>query len=206
MRIAAGQQPHLYRSLQSLPKSEETGSDSDAEQLGELRSDNPLLSRAMDCSHAGLDIAEAFGHSDSQAMKIWNGSVSVMAAGWGANRLVNAQNWVERVEGIGHLALAAETGMEAAALEGKPGLSTGLGLIHAAGELVVGAADAVRGHQEGNKRRLLAGIGQFTVGAAVATATIVPSLGPIASVAIFAATALRQAQLGPVFSETTRFI
>lgn len=177
--------------------------ENDSEQLDELREDNPVLSRLLDCSHAGLDVAEAFGHSKSKPTRIWNGSVSAMAGAWGADRLVHAQNWVERVEGIGHLALAADCGMEAAELEvaeieGCPSLNKGMGIIYAASELVVGAADAVRGHQEGSQRRLLAGIGQFTVGAAVATATFAPNLGVAAAVAIIAATALRQAQLGPL--------
>ena len=59
-------------------------------------------------------MAEGFGLAEAPGMKFWSGSVSVMATAWGANRLVNGQNWLERVEGIGHLALAAETGLEAA--------------------------------------------------------------------------------------------
>lgn len=204
MKIATSHQPLHYARLQGGSVSEKPNNSTGTDQLDELREDNPTLSRLLDCSHASLDVAEAFGHSKSKPMRVWNGSVSAMAGVWGADRLVHAQNWIERVEGIGHLALAAETGLEAAeieleAMEARKGLNTGLGLIHAAGELVVGAADAVRGHQEGSQRRLLAGIGQFTVGAAVATATLAPNLGPAAAVAILAATALRQAQLGPLF-------
>ncbi len=123
--------------------------------------------------------------------------MSVLAAAWGANRLVNGQGWVDKVEGIGHLALAAETGLEAASAPENSGLYKGLGLVHAAGELVVGAVDAIRGHQEGSQRRLIAGLSQFTVGAAVATGTLIPTLGPLTSIAVVAATALRQIQLGP---------
>lgn len=155
-----------------------------------LRHENPALSRTVDTACVALIFAKNFD-PPHLAMRAANGALAVGATVWGANKLFGGETVLDRLEGVGNLALAGHAGMEAGGYE-YPAVSGALSLIHSAGELIIGASDLIRGRDEHNGRRATAGLLQGLVGAAGITGQLCPPAAAVASGIALAAQLGRQ--------------
>lgn len=180
------------RRLHSIPGlEEEPGHDA-------LREENPLVARLIECAHVSAEFSQVLAPG-SQAVDLTARSVlAVSAAGaafWGINKLARGETVLDRVEGVTNLALAADAGL-AAAGGAIPGATLALGLVHGAGELIIGGADVLRGREDNSARRTWAGAGQMLSGAGVLTWQLVPG-GQVAGASmVMLGTLCRQAAIG----------
>lgn len=173
------------------------------EQLRQLRAEHPWMSRSVEVLQMGAWVAHDQSRLApwSQASAGLSGLTAVASAAWGFNKLARAQSGLDRIEGLGHLALAVEYS-RAAAEQLRPdwkwtGAVAGPANYMAAGcELLLGGVDLVRGLREDDKPRLWTGLAGMAAGAAYAASMLVPGANGMAQAAVLGSLAVRQAVLG----------
>lgn len=146
-----------------------------------LGAENPLLFRAVDTAHVGLELLH---HApEGRIQHVGTGVqalVGVGALAWGIQKLQHGETALDRLEAAGTLALAAESGLHVyeklrgGHAEGLGKAALPLAMFHHATELVVGGADFVRGRQERDSHRALAGLAQMAVAGSLAAAHFIP--------------------------------
>ncbi|MBS2037119.1 hypothetical protein JST97_19180 [bacterium] len=163
--------------------------------LDQLRAEHPLLSRSVEV----LELSSWVASSQSQGQP-WSGAAtglgvvtSLAAAAWGVNKLARGQTGLDRVEGVGHLALSAAYGAGAFNLAGIVNPASAL----ASGcEVLLGGADLVRGIREKDHLRAWTGAAGVLSGAALATSLIAPGATGFAQAMAVVSMATRQSILG----------
>ena len=165
-------------------------------QQEELLQENPFLPRSLDCAHAGQEAFAVWTRFNSSPLgRVTAGGIAVGAGVWGLNKLIRGETLLDRVDGIGTLAMAAEKAMDASGGQ-YGGATTAVGLIHGGADLITGVADIVRGNREDNKRRLWAGAFQVAIGASVTAMALMPASATISTVVMGAAAVGRQIAIG----------
>ena len=140
--------------------------------------------------HGVGDFAEVFLEGNA-GMHVYSGAVSMVAGYYGANKLIKADSALDRLEGIGNLALAGHCALEATG-HGALGINAGLSILHAGSELFLGVADIANGKKNHCNRRLAAGICQLMVGVGSLASQFVPGGQLIGASMILAGTIGRQ--------------
>ncbi|MFN8607958.1 MAG: hypothetical protein U0931_10525 [Vulcanimicrobiota bacterium] len=181
--------PRRWSSLPSpAPLNEE-------QKLDQLRAEHPWVSRSVEVMELGSWIAS----SQAQAQP-WTGGAagfgaltSLAAAAWGVNKLANGQTALDRVEGVGHLALSAAYGAEALQVAG---VSNPASALAAGCEMLLGGADLIRGVHEKDHLRAITGAAGVLSGAALAGSLLVPGATGFAQAIAVMSLAARQSILG----------
>ena len=171
--------------------------------LAQLRAEHPLVSRGVEVMQMGSWIAssQAQGHPWTEASAGFSGVTSLASAAWGIHKLANGQTTLDRVEGVGHLALSAAYGADAVGLM-RPGhgwahqVSNPASALAAGCEMLLGGADLVRGLREKNHARAWTGAAGVLSGAALATSLIAPGAAGFAQAVAVMSMAARQSILG----------
>lgn len=187
----------------ATPADEHRGLDDQEHNLEQLRSEHPLASRGVEVMQLGSWIAssQAQGSPWTEASAGFSGLTSLASAAWGVNKLANGQGTLDRVEGLGHLALSAAYGADAIGLM-RPGqawvsqVSNPTSALAAGCEMLLGGADLVRGLREKNQARVWTGAAGVLSGAALATSLIAPGATGFAQAVAIMSMAARQSVLG----------
>ena len=108
--------------------------------------------RVVDIGHGAHHALELLEKEDTFGSHALGVGVGVGSLYLGLNQLTRSSNTLDRIEGVGHLALAGEsfTGL-VPSLE-HSSLHTGLGLVHGASELVTGAGEFLAARKQNNRR------------------------------------------------------
>lgn len=152
--------------------------------------------RVVDIGHGAHHALELLEKEDTFGSHALGVGVGVGSLYLGLNQLARSSNTLDRIEGVGHLALAGEsfTGL-VPSLE-HSSLHTGLGLVHGASELVTGAGEFLAARKQNNRRDQAAGVAQFLTGMAVVVESVVPKMHTMAAATILGGIAIRQALMG----------
>ena len=187
----------------AAPADEQRRLDDKEHNLEQLRSEHPLVSRAVEVMQMGSWIAasQAQGSPWTEASAGFSGLTSVASAAWGINKLANGQSTLDRVEGLGHLALSAAYGADAVGLMRPnyawvPQVSNPTSAVAAGCEILLGGADLVRGLREDNQARVWTGAAGILSGAALATSLVAPGATGFAQAVAIMSMAARQSVLG----------
>lgn len=183
--------------------SEEEPDSRRSRQLDELRSEHPWMARSVEVLETGSWIAHtgSVGPPFSQVSGALSAVTAAAAGAWGINKLARGQTTLDRIEGVGHLALAVDAGMSSVA-QFQPGvpwaqrIASPAGFIAAGCELALGGADLVRGLREKDAPRQWAGVAQLVSGAALAASIAVPGATGIAQGFALVSMATRQSIFG----------
>lgn len=186
----------------STPLEPPTPEERKLEQLRQLRAEHPWMSRSVEVLQMGAWVAHDQSRLApwSQASAGLSGVTAVASAAWGINKLARGETGLDRIEGLGHLALAVEYS-RAAAEQMRPdwkwtGQVAGVNYLAAGCEVVLGGVDLVRGLREADKPRMWTGVAGIASGAAYAAAMLIPGANGLAQAAVLGSMALRQAVLG----------
>ncbi len=175
----------------------------DENHLAQLRAEHPLVSRGVEAMQMGSWIAssQAQGHPWIEASAGFSGVTSLASAAWGIHKLANGETALDRVEGLGHMALSAAYGADAVGLL-RPGqawvgqVSNPASALAAGCEMLSGGADLVRGLREKNQARAWTGAAGVLSGAALATSLVAPGAAGFAQAVAVMSMAARQSILG----------
>lgn len=175
-------------------------------QWEQLQAEHPWMSRGVELLQLSSWIAQR-----PEALTPWKEASGALAAGtalasaaWGANKLIQGQTSLDRIEGAGHLALAFDNGVSAlqnlgASLPGwAPAWAASATFLAAGCEVTVGASDLWRGLREHDSPRAWVGAAQVASGAALAGSLLFPGASGLAQSAALFSMALRQSTLGPI--------
>ena len=127
--------------------------------------------------------------------RVASGGVAAGAGIWGANKLLQGKTFLDRVEGVSLLALSTHKAIDAGG-GGHLGLALASGLVQGGADLILGAADTVRGVREHNNRRVTVGVCQMAIGACLGASALVPSVAGISTAVMCAATVTKQLAIG----------
>ncbi len=120
--------------------------------MAELREENPLSSQAFEVAHMGTDITLDYAHHGVAGMAAGGAALGVAAvsACWGVARL-RSSALPDKIDGIGHLALAGSSGMHALEHLGGVHLPGGpaLEVVHGLATVGLGVSELIRARQEG---------------------------------------------------------
>lgn len=158
-----------------------------------LREENPLFLRGVELGYGAVELASA-ARGATPWVRGAEAGLGVFSAVWGVNKLVAGESWLDRVEGVGSLALAGQSGLLAAGAA-LPGLELGLAVAFAASEGLIGGLDAHRGLVEQSPHRTVAGAMQATVALSSLVGQLVPALAAPALGVMAAALVTRQAAI-----------
>ena len=162
----------------------------------QLQAENPILARSVDLGKLGHDAMGAWAALQQSTLgRVASGGVAVGAGIWGANKLVQGQTFLDRVEGVSLLALSANKAIDASG-GAHGGLSCASSLVQGGADLILGAADTLRGAREHNQRRVTVGLCQMAIGACLGTSALVPSLAGISTAVMCAAAVTKQLAIG----------
>lgn len=175
----------------------------DQQKFDQLRSEHPLLSRGVEVAQMGAWVAlgQSQGAPWVQASAGLAGVTAVASAAWGMNKLIRGETGLDRIEGLGHLALAsayATGGLELL----RPQLSwtSSVGNVSdgaaASCEMLLGAADLVRGLKENDSPRTWTGAAGILSGASLAASVLWPGASGLAQAVAISSMAVRQSILG----------
>jgi len=172
-------------------------------QLEQLRAEHPWLSRSVEVAQMSAWVAhgQSSGRPWSQASAALSGVTAVASAAWGLNKLIKAESGLDRVEGLGHLALATDYSL-ASLQQIRPDLTWTDSLANPAGylaagcEIFLGGADLVRGIRENDTPRKWTGLASMASGAALAGSILAPGSGGLAQAAVLISMAVRQSIYG----------
>lgn len=147
---------------------------------GGLSHENPLLIRAVDTAHVGLELLH---HApEGRLHDVGAGLTALVGVGaltWGVQKLQHGETGLDRLEAAGALALAAESGLKVYGHlrpheEALEKVALPLAMFHHGVEIVVGGADFVRGRRERDGTRAIAGLAHMAIGASLAAAHFIP--------------------------------
>jgi hypothetical protein len=170
--------------------------DATEEKPEQLQAENPVFARSVDVGKLGHDAMSAWSSLQHSTLgRVASGGVAVGAGIWGANKILHGQTFLDRVEGVSLLALSANKAVDAGGSH-HPGLSAATSLVQGGADLILGAADTIRGTREHNKRRLIVGISQMAIGACLGTSALVPSVAGISTAVMCAAAVTKQLAIG----------
>lgn len=162
--------------------------------LEQLRAEHPLLSRSVEVMELGSWIASSQSQGSWAAPAAGLAAVtSLTAAAWGVNKLARGETTLDRVEGLGHLALSAAYGAEALNIAG---VANPASAVASGCEILLGGADLVRGLREHDQLRAWTGAAGVLSGAALATSVLVPGATGFAQAVAVMSLAARQSILG----------
>lgn len=147
--------------------------------------------RALDAAHSVHHALEGLSLEDTVYCKGMAGIVGAGALALGTKQLRDADCLLDRVEGVGHLALAAESFCGLSEHLHHSPLATGLGLLHGATDIVSGAGQILGAKDENTVK--LAGACQVIAGLASTTGAIFPALHAPAALTIAGVLTARQA-------------
>lgn len=156
-----------------------------SEEEPSLRKENPLALQALDLAHAGTEVLLDHAHSGTglTAAGVGSAAVSLGALAWGASKL-GSDAMVDRIEGVGAMALGlSSAATAAAALQGGHGhgpMVAGLGVVHGAADAAVAVHDLAWARRTGKATWWAAGLFQTAKAAATMTSHLVPGLAPAA--------------------------
>lgn len=166
------------------------------DQREQLFEENPAFARSVDCAKLGHDVMGAWkGLANGPLGRLASGGVAAGAGIWGANKLLRGQTALDRIEGVALLAMATDKAITASGAN-LPVASMAAGLVQGGADIIVGAADTVRGYREDNKRRLTVGLCQMAVGACLGTSALFPSAAGISTAVMCAAVVTKQLAIG----------
>lgn len=166
------------------------------DQHQQLLLENPALPRSLEGANIGHQLMGTWNHfQDGPLGRLVAGGVAVGAGIWGTNKLLRGQTALDRVEGVGLLAMATGKAVSAGGNH-HPTLAKGAGLVQCGADLVLGMADTVRGVRENNRRRLTVGLAQMAIGASIGATALVPSVAGASTAVWCAAVVTRQLALG----------
>ncbi|MBT9585381.1 hypothetical protein IV102_18710 [bacterium] len=172
-------------------------------QLDQLRAEHPWMSRSVEVMQMGSWVAHEQSKAApwSQASAALSGVTAVASAVWGVNKLARGQSGLDRVEGLGHLALAADYSMCSLQqlrpeLDWTNSVATPSSYLAASCEVFLGCADLVRGLKEDDHPRQWTGMASIASGTALAVSTFVPGASGLAQAAVLMSMAVRQSLLG----------
>ena len=162
----------------------------------QLLEENPVFARSVDCAKLGHDMMGVWTQLGNSTLgRVASGGVAVGAGIWGANKIIQGKTALDRVEGVALMAMAADKAINAAG-GNRPVASLAAGLVQGGADLIVGAADTVRGIREDNKRRLTVGLCQMAVGACIGTSAMFPSVAGVSTAIMCAAQVTKQLAIG----------
>ncbi|MGE4205915.1 MAG: hypothetical protein AB7J86_34955 [Vulcanimicrobiota bacterium] len=147
-----------------------------------LGGENPLALQGLELLHVGSEVA--FDHHLPAGVGL--GVAAVVGLGglaWGVAK-VRSESRLDKIEGVGHLAMAATAGMAAVSLAlGHGHHPGGLAIaafegVHGLTELAVGANDIRHAHEQNKAIRAFAGAMQIGKGAAVIASACLPGIAP----------------------------
>ncbi len=162
----------------------------------QLQAENPAFVRTVDLGKLGHDAMGMWQTLQASPLgRTASGGVAAGAGIWGANKILRGQTVLDRVEGVSLLAMAASKAEDAGGNH-HPGVSTVANLVQGGADLILGAADTVRGVREHNNRRLTVGICQMAIGACLGTSALVPSVAGISTAVMCAAVVTKQLAIG----------
>jgi hypothetical protein len=173
------------------------------EQLQQLRAEHPGLSRGV----GALQVA-AWVAADQVQQSPWtqvggglSGIAATSSALWGLNKLVQGESALDRIEGVGHLAIATAYSADSLRLMGGQSAwlaaaATPCNYLAAGCEMFLGAADLYRGLKEEDRPRTWVGVAGLVSGAAYAASVAIPAFGGLGQAAVILSLAARQAILG----------
>jgi hypothetical protein len=93
------------------------------------------------------------------------------------------------------MAMAADRALDASGGH-RPGASLAAGLVQCGADLILGAADTVRGIREDNKRRLTVGLSQMAIGVCIGASAVFPSAAGVSTAIMCAAAVTKQVAIG----------
>lgn len=171
--------------------------------IDQLRAEHPLMSRGVEVMQMGSWVAASSSQGSpwTQASAGFSGVTAVASAAWGIHKLARAETGLDRIEGLGHLALATAYGVDAVGLL-RPGqawvsqVGNPSSYVAAGCEVVLGGADLVRGLREKNGPRTWTGAAGVLSGLALATSVAAPGAAGFAQAVAIVSMAARQSILG----------
>ncbi len=162
----------------------------------QLLAENPVFARSVDLGKLGHDAMGAWAALQQSTLgRVASGGVAAGAGIWGANKLIQGKTFLDRVEGVSLLAMSANKAVDAGGGH-HAGISTASSLVQCGADLILGAADTVRGVREHNNRRVTVGICQMAIGACLGTSALVPSIASISTAVMCAAVVTKQLAIG----------
>lgn len=170
--------------------------DSTEEKPEQLLAENPAFVRSVDLGKLGHDAMGAWAALQQSTLgHVASGGVAAGAGIWGANKLLNGQTFLDRVEGVALLGLCANKAVDAGGGH-HAGVSTASSLVQCGADLILGAADSLRGMREHNKRRVTVGVCQMAIGACLGASALLPSMAGISTAVMCAAAVTKQLAIG----------
>lgn len=145
-----------------------------------LSGENPLALQGLELLHVGSEVA--FDHHIPTGVGI--GAAAVVGLGglaWGVAK-VRSESRLDKIEGVGHLAMAATAGAAAVTMALGHGHHPGglaiaaLEGVHGLTELVVGVNDIRHAREQSKAVRAFAGAMQLGKGAAVIASVCLPEV------------------------------
>lgn len=166
--------------------------------LRELQEENPLSSQVFEIAHVGTDIL--LDHALTGPAALAGGvaalAVGTVAAGWGVARL-RSEAWPDKVDAIGHLALAGSSALSVA--EQLAGLHVpghaALEVVHGLATLGLGLSELHRARREGPLERKLVGASEVALGLAITGGALLGHLAPALHLVAVGALAVKEGAL-----------
>lgn len=176
---------------------------SELDPLRELQEENPISSQVFEVAHMGTDILLDHAHSGTLGLVGGGASalVSLAAAGWGLARL-RSPALPDKIEAVGHLALAGSAGLHAldrlahVHLPGAPALE----VVHGLATAGLGASELLRARREGGHERKLVGAMEIAMGFAIVGAGLLGHFAPVLHLAAAGALAVKEVVLNSTVS------
>jgi len=171
--------------------------------LQQLRAEHPWMSRGVEVLQMGSWIAQ--DQSVNAPWKQGSGALSAVTAlasgAWGINKLAHGETTLDRVEGIGHLALAVDSAATSVGKWMSPppwtqSVATPAVLVAVGCELTLGTSDLIRGLREDDSPRKWLGAVQIVSAASLAASLAFPGASGLAQAVVLMTTAARQSILG----------
>lgn len=166
-----------------------------------LHEENPLGEQAFEVAHVGTDIFLDYAHSGAASTVggVAAGAVALMGLGWGISRLRSGA-WPDKVAGMGHLALASASTLHAvqhlAHLHVPHAAIGAFEVVHGLASMGLGLSELRRASREGaGLERKLVGLGELTMGVAIAGAGLFGHLAPALHIVAAGALAVKQVAL-----------
>ena len=173
------------------------------QQLEQLRAEHPWMSRTVEVMQMGSWVAHETSKVApwSQASAALSGVTALASTVWGINKLARAQTGLDRIEGLGHLALAADysmCGLQQLHPEWSwtDSVATPAGYLAAGCEIFLGGADLRRGVKENDAPRTWTGLASMVSGSALAASILWPGASGLAQATVLMSMAVRQSMLG----------